>query len=74
MTDLLIHTNSTEEQNLLESILKKMKISFERIRKETFELSEDEQKSILQGLKDAQKGEFCSSEDVRKKAEKICFR
>ena len=71
--EILVHPNSSEEQNLLESLLKKMQISFER--KESNEkiiVSKPEMESISQGLKQANSGQLKSSEEIHNKAKFLC--
>ncbi|SFH96530.1 hypothetical protein [Halpernia frigidisoli] len=73
--EILVHPSSSEEQNLLESLLKKMKISFER--KETSQkiiVSDAEMESISRGLEQANNGGIVSSVDVHNKAKLLCVK
>jgi len=70
---ILIHTSSFEEQSFLESLLKKMKVSFESTdTDEKVNVSKTEIDSIMRGLEQANKGDLLSSEDVHKKAKNLC--
>lgn len=70
---ILIHTISFEEQSFLESLLKKMKVSFESTdADQRVSVSKAEMDSIKIGLDQANKGDLLSSEDVHKKAKNLC--
>lgn len=70
---ILIHTSSFEEQSFLESLLKKMKVSFESTdADQRVSVSKAEIDSIKIGLDQANKGDLLSSEDVHKKAKNLC--
>lgn len=70
---IFIHTSSFEEQSFLESLLKKMKVSFESTgTDQKVSVSKVEMDSIMRGLEQANKGDFLSSEEVHKKAKNLC--
>ena len=70
---ILIQNISRKEQSLIESLLKKMKISFEST--ETMisvVVSDEEMASIKKGIDQANKGLLISSEEVHEKARLLC--
>lgn len=70
---ILIHTSSFEEQSFLESLLKKMKVSFESTdADQRVKVSKEQMDSIKKGLEQADRGDFLSNEEVHKKAKNIC--
>ncbi|SEG03120.1 hypothetical protein SAMN05421847_1339 [Halpernia humi] len=70
---ILIQTSSQEEQSLLESLLRKMKISFENTEtNQKVNVSEQEMQSIEKGLNQAKNGLLNSSENVHRKAKLLC--
>ena len=70
---ILIQNISNEEQTLIESILKRMKISFETTdTNEKVVVSAEEMDSIKIGLAQANKGLLTTSEEVHQQARKIC--
>lgn len=70
---ILIHTTSIEEESLIENLLKKMKISFERkAENQKITVSKAEMESIKKGLEQANKEQFISNQEVHKKARLLC--
>lgn len=70
---ILIHTSSFEEQSFLESLLKKMKVSFESTdTDQKVKVSKEQMDSIKKGLDQADKGDFLSNEEVHQEAKNIC--
>ena len=71
--EILVHPSSSEEQTLIESLLIKMQISFER--KESNQkiiVSKAEMESISIGLEQAKRGELKSSKEIHNKAKLMC--
>lgn len=66
MEGFLIYPNSESEKTLLENLLSKMKISFEKIKDDKIVLSEEEIADIEEGLEDFENGKTFSSQEIRK--------
>lgn len=70
---ILIHPSSSEEQTLLENLLNKMQVSFERKENDkSITVSNEEMESISRGLQQAKRGEFTLSDNVHNKARLLC--
>jgi len=72
MNTFIIHPTNKEEASLLESLLKRMKFSFEKIGDETVPVSPEEMKSINKGIDEANENKLTNSSDVHSKARAIC--
>lgn len=66
MEGLIIYPVSQSDKKLIESLLLKMKISFEKIKDDQIVLSEDEIKDIQEGLDDLENGRTFTSDQVQK--------
>ena len=74
MNAFIIHPANQEEASLLESFLKRMKFSFEKVSQETVTVSPEEIQSINRGIDEANKNQLTDSSDVHKKAKVLCLR
>lgn len=72
MNAFIIHPANQEEASLLESLLKRMKFSFEKISEETVTVSPEEMVSINKGIDEANENKLTDSADVHKKARALC--
>jgi len=72
MNTFIIHPTSQEESSFLENLLKKMKVSFEKVPEETVTVSKEELFSINKGIDEANDNKLTSSSEVHKKAKAIC--
>lgn len=74
MSTITLHNESENQLNLIENLLKEMKIKFEISKKEeVVKLSDFEKKLILKGIEEADNGEFYSEEESEKLLDK-CFK
>ncbi|REC52167.1 DUF2683 family protein [uncultured Chryseobacterium sp.] len=71
MSTITIHTENENQINLLKALLKELKINFE-INKEE-KLTEWQKKQLLEGIDEADKGDFVNKEDAREILDQ-CFR
>ena len=66
MESIIIYPNTESEKTLLENLLKKMKISFEKKQDNQTILTEEEIADIEEGLEDFENGKNFDNKDVRK--------
>lgn len=66
MESIIIYPNTESEKTLLENLLKKMKISFEKKQDNQIILAEEEIADIEEGLEDFENGKNFDNKDVRK--------
>ena len=66
MESIIIYPNTESEKTLLENLLKKMKISFEKKQDDQIILTEEEIADIEEGLEDFENGKNFDNKDVRK--------
>lgn len=66
MESIIIYPNTESEKTLLENLLKKMKISFEKKQDNQIILTEEEIADIEEGLEDFENGKSFDDNDVRK--------
>ena len=66
MESIIIYPNTESEKTLLENIMKKMKISFEKKQDNQIILTEEEIADIEEGLEDFENGKNFDNKDVRK--------
>ena len=66
MERINIYPNTESEKTLLENLLKKMKISFEKKQDNQIILTEEEIADIEEGLEDFENGKNFDNKDVRK--------
>lgn len=66
MESIIIYPNTESEKTLLENLLKKMKISFEKKEDNQIILTEEEIADIEEGLEDFENGKNFDNKDVRK--------
>ena len=66
MDSIIIYPNTESEKTLLENLLKKMKISFEKKQDDQIILTEEEIADIEEGLEDFENGKNFDNKDVRK--------
>ena len=66
MESIIIYPNTESEKTLLENLLKKMKISFEKKQDYQIILTEEEIADIEEGLEDFENGKNFDNKDVRK--------
>ena len=66
MDSIIIYPNTESEKTLLENLLKKMKISFEKKQDNQIILTEEEIADIEEGLEDFENGKNFDNKDVRK--------
>ena len=66
MECIIIYPNTESEKTLLENLLKKMKISFEKKQDNQIILTEEEIADIEEGLEDFENGKNFDNKDVRK--------
>ena len=66
MERIIIYPNTESEKTLLENLLKKMKISFEKKQDNQIILTEEEIADIEEGLEDFENGKNFDNKDVRK--------
>lgn len=66
MESIIIYPNTESEKKLLENLLKKMKISFEKKQDDQIVLTEEEIADIEEGLEDFENGKTFNSSDIRK--------
>ena len=66
MESIIIYPNTESEKTLLENLLKKMKISFEKKQDTLIILTEEEIADIEEGLEDFENGKNFDNKDVRK--------
>ena len=71
MSTITIHTENENQINLLKALLKELKINFEIDKEE--KLTEWQKKQLLEGIDEADKGDFVNKEDARKILDQ-CFR
>ncbi|HCR75883.1 MAG TPA: hypothetical protein DIW37_05665 [Chryseobacterium sp.] len=71
MSTITIHTENQNQINLLKALLKELKINFEIDKEE--KLTEWQKKQLLEGIDEADKGDFVNKEDARKILDQ-CFR
>ncbi|SDF81029.1 DUF2683 family protein [Epilithonimonas hungarica] len=72
MNAFIIHPANQEEASLLESLLKRMKFSFEKVSEEKIAVSPEEIQSINRGIDEANENKLTNSSDVHKKARELC--
>ncbi|WP_374445747.1 DUF2683 family protein [Epilithonimonas sp.] len=72
MNVFIIHPTNQEEASLLESLLKRMKFSFEKVSEEIAAVSPEEIQSINRGIDEANENKLTKSSDVHKKARALC--
>lgn len=72
MNTFIIHPTNPEESSLLETLLKRMNFSFEKISDETIVISPEEIKSINIGIDEANENKLNQSPDVHAKARALC--
>ncbi|WP_379966606.1 hypothetical protein [Epilithonimonas sp. UC225_85] len=72
MNAFIIHPANQEEASLLESLLKRMKFSFEKISEEKTNVSTEEIISINKGIDEANENKLTNSSEVHKKARALC--
>jgi len=70
MKSIIIYPDNPKQSSVIEAFLEEMKIRFKS--QEDIIISKEIKQSILEGIKDAEKGELISNEDVRKKAAALC--
>lgn len=74
MSIITLHNESENQLNLIESLLKEMKIKFDISRKEDVVILSDYEKKLIQkGIDEADNGEFYSEEESEKLLDK-CFK
>ncbi|SEG41522.1 hypothetical protein SAMN05421847_2270 [Halpernia humi] len=74
MSTIILHNESENQLNLIENLLKELKIKFEISKKdEVLKLTSFEKELIQKGLDDIAAGHVISSEEARKEAEE-CFK
>ena len=66
MESIIIYPNTESEKTLIENLLKKMKISFEKKQDNQIILTEEEIADIEEGLEDFENGKNFDNKDVRK--------
>ena len=66
MESIIIYPNTESEKTLLENLLKKMKISFEKKQDDQIILTEEEIADIEEGLEDFENSKNFDNKDVRK--------
>ena len=66
MESIIIYPNTESEKTLLENLLKKMKISFEKKQDNQIILTEEEIADIEEGLEDFENGKNFDNKDARK--------
>ena len=66
MESIIIYPNTESKKTLLENLLKKMKISFEKKQDDQIILTEEEIADIEEGLEDFENGKNFDNKDVRK--------
>ena len=66
MESIIIYPNTESEKTLLENLLKKIKISFEKKQDNQIILTEEEIADIEEGLEDFENGKNFDNKDVRK--------
>lgn len=71
MSTITIHTENENQINLLKALLKELNINFE-INKEE-KLTEWQKRQLLEGIDEADKGDFVSKEDAKEILDQ-CFR
>ncbi|WP_336731575.1 DUF2683 family protein [Chryseobacterium sp. VD8] len=71
MSTITIHTENENQINLLKALLKELKINFEINKEEN--LTEWQNKQLLKGIDEADKGDFVSKEDAKEILDQ-CFR
>lgn len=72
MDTIVVHPTTPEESKFLESLLKRMKFSFEKVSEEIVNVSVAELNSINKGIDDANESKLISSSDVHTKARALC--
>ena len=72
MNTIIVHPANPEESSFLENLLNRMKFKFEKNSKEKVIVSEDELKSINNGILQANENKLTNSSDVHKKARALC--
>ena len=72
MDTIVVHPTTPEESKFLESLLKRMKFSFEKVSEEIVNVSVAELNSINKGIDDANESKLISSSDVHTKARVLC--
>jgi predicted transcriptional regulator len=74
MSTITLHNESENQLNLIENLLKEMKIKFDISKKEdVVKLSDFEKKLIQKGLDDIKNGRVVTSEEAHRRAEE-CFK
>ena len=74
MSTITLHNESKNQLNLIENLLKEMKIKFDISKKEdVVKLSDFEKKLIQKGLDDIKNGRVVTSEEAHRRAEE-CFK
>lgn len=71
MKSITIYPENPKQFSIIEAFLEEMKIRFKS--QEDFKISEDQKKSILDGIKEADEGNFVSEEEADEIFEK-CFK
>lgn len=71
MKSIVIYPENPKQFHVIEAFLEEMKISFKS--QEEIKISEEQKKSILLGIKEADEGKFISEEEADKIFEK-CFK
>lgn len=69
MESILIHPSTEVEKTLIENLLAKMKIAYEKLSDDKIVLSDEEIANIEKGLEDFENGKTYTSNDVRKMME-----
>ncbi|KFC24475.1 hypothetical protein [Chryseobacterium sp. FH1] len=72
MDTIVVHPTTPEESKFLESLLKRMKFSFEKVSEEIVNVSVAELNSINKGIDEANESKLISSSDVHTKARALC--
>lgn len=72
MDTIVVRPTTPEESKFLESLLKRMKFSFEKVSEEIVNVSVAELNSINKGIDDANESKLISSSDVHTKARALC--
>ncbi len=72
MSTIILHNESENQLNLIENLLKELKIKFE-VYEKSDEFTDWQKKLIDEGLKDFEEGNFSTSEDVHKGA-RLCLK
>ena len=69
MESIIVHPANEVEKTLIENLLAKMKVAYERLKDDKVFLSEEEIADIEKGLEDFENGKTYTSSEVRKMME-----